>query len=165
MATYRFSAHANLLPVEALFLWADLDRVTEWMEGVTRVSDVAGRPDRPDFTLPGRRLPLVISPESRYTLWFGRRPVRVEVLWLADPRSTSAYRTRLDGSFRRGEILVTFEPEDGGSTVILEVRTDGLLPGIAGRLLAIGSYRGSFRGQLRSFARLAERDRLSRLIL
>ena len=58
-----------------------------------------------------------------------------------------------------------FEPEGAGSRVTLQVRTEGLLPGIAGRLLATGSYRGSFRGQLRSFARLAERERMSQLII
>jgi hypothetical protein len=165
MGTYRFSSHANLAPTEALFLWADLDRVTDWMDGVTRVSDVTGRPDRPDFTLPGRRMPLVISPESRYTLWYGRRPVRVEVLWLEEPRSTTAYRTKLDGTVRRGEMLVTFEPEGDGSRVTLEVRTEGRLSAFAGRLLATGAYRGSFRGQLRSFARVAERERWSKLII
>ena len=36
----------------------------------------------------------------------------------------------------------------------------------AGRaILATGSYSGSFRGQLHSFARLAERERLSKLII
>jgi len=72
---------------------------------------------------------------------------------------------RLDGSVRRGETQVSFEPDGSGSRVTLEVETEGVLPGIAGRLLAIGSYRGSFRGQLRSFARLAEREHLSKLII
>ena len=57
MGTHRFTVHANLAPVDALFLWADLDRVTEWMEGVTRVSDIIGRPDRPGFTLPAPTAP------------------------------------------------------------------------------------------------------------
>jgi hypothetical protein len=60
---------------------------------------------------------------------------------------------------------VTFEVEDSGSRVTLQVLTDGLLPSIAGRFLASGFYRGSFRSQLRSFARIAERERLGRLIL
>lgn len=165
MATYRFSVNVGLAPAEALMLWADLDRVTEWMDGATRVSDVTGRPGRPDFTLPGHTFPLVISPGSRYTLWFGRRPVRIEVLPLDDPQATTDYRTRLEGRARRGETFALFEPEGGGSRVTLEVRTEGLLPAIAGRLLATGSYRGSFRGQLRSFARLAERERLGKLII
>lgn len=165
MGTHRFNGHANLAPVEALFLWADLGRVTEWMDGVTKVSDVAGRDERPDFTLPGQQFPLVIAPGSRYTLWFRLGPVRHEVLYPEESRSTAAYRTRLEGTFRRGEMLVWFEAEDGGSRVTLEVRTNGLIPSIAGRLLATGSYRGSFRGQLRSFARRAERERLGRLIL
>jgi hypothetical protein len=151
--------------VDALFLWADLDRVTEWMEGVTRATDVVSRHDRPDFTLPGRRHPLVIMAGSRYVLWFRLGPVRHEVVALGDARSTIGHRTRLTGRFRRGEMRVTFEAEDGGSRVTLDVRTEGLLPSIATRLLAVGSYRGSFRSQLRSFARTAEREHLGRLIL
>lgn len=165
MGTYRFGVHANLAPTETLFLWTDLDRVTEWMRGVRRVTDVAGRPDRPDFTLPGQKTPLVIAPGSRYTLWFRLGPVRHEVLPVDDPASTTAHRTRLEGTFRRGEMLVTFEPEGGGSRVTLDVQTDGLLPGIAGRVLAAGSFPGGFRSQLRSFARFAERERLSKLLI
>ena len=135
------------------------------MTGVTRVSDVAGRPDRPDFTLPGASWPLVSSPGSRYTIWFGRRPVRIEVLFPAQPEEGTVYRTRLDGSFRRGESLVRFEPNSDGSRVTLEVRSEGLMPGIAGRLMAIGSYRGTFRGNLRSFARLAEREHWGQLVI
>ena len=58
-----------------------------------------------------------------------------------------------------------FEPHSDGSRVTLEVRTEGLVPGIAGRLLATGSYRGSFRGDLRSFARLAEREHWGQLVI
>jgi hypothetical protein len=60
---------------------------------------------------------------------------------------------------------VTFTEESGGSRVILEVRTQGIMPTIAGWVLAIGSYRGSFRSQVHSFVRVAERERLGRLIL
>ena len=73
---------------------ANLDRVTEWMAGATRVSDVTGRPGRTDFTLPGHTLPLVIAPGSRYTLWFGRRPVRIEVRARGDDRVSDARRWR-----------------------------------------------------------------------
>ena len=96
MGTYRFSVNAGLAPSDALMLWADLDRVTEWMAGATKVSDVTGRPGRPDFTLPGHTLPLVISPGSRYTIWFGRRPVRIEVL----PLDESAGDDRLSDAPR-----------------------------------------------------------------
>jgi hypothetical protein len=129
------------------------------------VSDVTGRDERPDFTLPGRRYPLVIMPGSRYVLWFRLGPVRHEVLALDLPRPTIGHLTRLGGRIRRGEMRVTFEPDDGGSRVTLEVSPEGLLPEIAARLLAFGFYRGSFRSQLRSFARIAERERLGRLIL
>ena len=165
MTTHRFTVTTRIAPTAALMLWADLDRITEWMTGVTRVSDVAGRPDRPDFTLPGASFPLVVSPGSRYTIWLGRRPVRIEVLYPAEGQEGTVYRTRLDGSVRRGESLVRFEPDPDGSRVILEVRTEGLVPGIAGRLMAIGAYRGSFRGNLRSFARLAEREHWGQLVI
>jgi Polyketide cyclase / dehydrase and lipid transport len=165
MSTHRFSVHANLVPANALFLWIDLDRVSEWMHGVTRVSDVTGPPDRPDFALPGQRNPLVVLPGSKYVLWFRFGPVRHVVLLLDQPQPATGHRTRLDGRFRRGEMLVTFEPEGGGSRVRLEVRTEGLLPSIAARLLALGFYRGSFRAQLRAFARVAERERLGKLII
>ena len=165
MRTHRFTVHANLAPVDALFLWADLDRVTEWMEGVTRVSDIIGRPDRPGFTLPGRRSPLVLVPGSRYVLWYRLGPARLEVLPLEDAQAPLGHRTHVSGRFRRGEVRVEFEAEDGGSRVTMSVRTESLLPSIAGRLLTAGFYRGSFRSQLRSFARVAERERLGRLIL
>ena len=163
MGTYRFTSHADLEPTAALFLWADLDRATEWMEGVARVSDVSLPAGRSPLLL-GGTWPLVIAPGSRYTLWFGRRPVRHEVLWLED-RGATAFRTRLEGFLRRGETLVTFDPEGGGSRVTLEIRPDGLVPGIVARFLATGTYRGGFRSQLRSFARRAERERLGHLIL
>ena len=165
MATHRFSVHANLAPVDALFLWADLDRVTEWMAGVRRVTDVAGREDRPDFTLPGRRNPLVLVPGSRYVLWYRLGPARHEVLLRHDAAAALGHRSRVDGRFRRGEIHAVFGADDGGSRVTLEVRPDGLMPSIVGLLLSIGWHRGSFRGQLGAFARLAERERLGRLIL
>ena len=107
----------------------------------------------------------MFTPGSRYTIWFGRRAVRVEVLFPTEPADGTAYRTRLDGSVRRGESLVRFEPHPDGSRVTLEVRTEGLVPGIAGRLLATGSYRGSFRGDLRLFARLAEREHWGQLVI
>jgi hypothetical protein len=165
MTTHRFSVHANLVPIEALFLWVNLDRVSEWMHGVTRVSDVIGRPDRPDFTLPRQRTPLVISPGSRYVLWFRFGPVWHEVLPVAQPGPRLDHRTRLHGRFRRGEMLVTFEPEGGGSRVRLEVQPEGLLPSLTARLMAVGFARGSFRRQLRAFAMVAERERLRRLII
>ena len=163
MGTYRFEVDVGLGPVDALFLWADLDRVTGWM-GVGGVSDVVVGRGMDPLVLPGRRFPLVIAPESGYTLRFRFRPVRVQVMWL-DDRSKTAYRTRLAGSLRRGELLATFEQHGSGSHLTLDIQTEGLLPGVVGRLLATGSYPGTYRGQLKAFARLAERERLSRLIL
>jgi hypothetical protein len=38
------------------------------------------------------------------------------------------------------------------------VRTRGLLGSLWNRILSTGSYRGSFRGELRAFARIVERE-------
>ncbi len=160
--THRLTEHANLSPTEALFLWTDLDRLHEWRHGMTRVTDVVV----PDGYGPMRAggWPLVIGPGATYTLWFGRSPVRHEVLWPED-RSATTHRTRVAGRLRRGEITVTFVPESGGSRVTLEVRPDGLLAAAMARVMATGWHRWGFRGQVRSFARAAERERLSHLII
>jgi hypothetical protein len=59
----------------------------------------------------------------------------------------------------RGENEGTFEPNGSGGTVLTQtLRTQGFLSAIAARIFATGSYRGSFRGELAEFARLAERE-------
>jgi hypothetical protein len=35
---------------------------------------------------------------------------------------------------------------------------NGIISRVMGRIFAFGSYRGSFRGELKSFVRLAERE-------
>jgi hypothetical protein len=160
--TVGFTDHASLSPSEALFLWTDLDRVHEWRHGLTRVTDVVV----PDGYAPMRAggWPLVIGPGSQYTLWFGRSAVHHEVLAPAH-RGVATHHTRVAGRFHHGDVLVTFAPESGGSRVTLEFRPDGLLPAATARLMATGGHRWGFRGQLRAFARLAERERLGHLVL
>jgi uncharacterized protein YndB with AHSA1/START domain len=140
MATYRFAVQVAA-PRERVFdLWTDLDRMKEWVGGVTRVSDVTGPVDQAG---------------TRYTVWFGAMRSQTEVLEAERPVH---FRTRFGNSILRGENSTTFEAEGDGTRLVQEFRTDGLISEIAARIFATGSYRGSFQGELNAFARLAERD-------
>jgi uncharacterized protein YndB with AHSA1/START domain len=45
MGHHRFSAHVNA-PREQIFaLWVNLDRLHEWLVGLSRITDVTGSPD------------------------------------------------------------------------------------------------------------------------
>jgi hypothetical protein len=78
-----------------------------------------------------------------------------EVLEAERPRRL---RTRFGSWMLRGETSVTFEPTATGTRLIQEFLTEGLIPAISARLFAIGSYKGSFRGELETFRRIAERE-------
>jgi polyketide cyclase/dehydrase/lipid transport protein len=139
MSVHRFSVNVAARQERAFDLWTDLDRLPEWVEGVTRVTDVTGPSDRAG---------------TRYTVWFGSMRSPTEILEAVRPRML---RTRFGNWLLRGESVVTFESDGSGTRVTQEFRTEGLIPAIAARLFATGSYRGSFRGELNTFARLAER--------
>ena len=56
-----------------------------------------------------------------------------------------------------------FEPDGRGGTVLRQtLRTNGVVAAVAARIFATGSFRGSFRGELAEFGRLAEREERSR---
>lgn len=69
------------------------------------------------------------------------------------------FKTRFGNRLLAGESGATFDPEDGGTRVTQEYVTRGVIPAIAAWIFSIGSYRGSFRGELNAFARIAERER------
>ena len=140
MSVYRFSVHVAA-PQETVFdLWTNLDRMAGWVGGVTKVTDITGPTDQTG---------------TRYTVWFGSMHSTTEILEGVRPR---LIRTRFGNRLLRGETRATFEPDDGGTRLTQEFRTEGLIPAIVARLFATGSYRGSFRGELNDFARLAEQD-------
>ena len=140
MAEYRFTILIDAPPAHVFDLWTDLDRIPDWIEGVTRVSDTTGPADRSG---------------TRYTVWFGRMASRTEVLE-ADP--PHRIRTRFGNALLKGETTATFEP-DGDRTRLVQVfRTHGLISGAMARIFATGSYRGSFRGELETFRRIAEQE-------
>lgn len=140
MGNYEFSVHVAA-PQERVFnAWINLDRIGEWVEGVTRVSDVSGPLDRP---------------ETIYTLWFGRMRGTVEVLAVERPR---LFRTRSTNVILKIENEARFEPDGDGTRISQTFRTIGLVSRLFARLFATGSYKGSFRGELNTFKRLVEAE-------
>jgi hypothetical protein len=78
-----------------------------------------------------------------------------EVLAADRPRHI---RTRFGNAILKGESDVTFEAEGGGTRIHQVFMTRGFIAAIFGRLFAMGSYRGSFRGELETFRKLVERE-------
>src|SRR5438876_10724208 len=121
MATHRVSVHVAA-PRERVFdLWTDLGRMSEWVGGVTRVTDAIGSAGEAG---------------SRYTVWFGGMRSRTEVLE-ADP--PARIRTRFGNWLLRGETTTTFDSEGDGTRVVEEFRTEGVIPAIAAWIFSIGS--------------------------
>ena len=140
MAVYRFET-LIAAPREVVFdLWTNLDRMAEWVGGVTKVTDVTGPTDQAG---------------TRYTVWFGRMRSPTEILEAERP---SWLRTRFGNRLLRGQTSVRFAPDGEGTRLTQDFRTEGFIPALAARIFAAGSYRGSFRGELEAFARLAERE-------
>ena len=140
MAHYRFAIRIAAPPDHVFDLWMNLDRMSEWTGGVTRVTDVTGPIDQPG---------------TRYTVWFGRIKSPTEIVEVRRPHHI---RTRFGNILLRGESAATFASEDGGTLLTEEFRTNGVISAIAARVFATGSYRGSFRGELAAFRELAERE-------
>ena len=140
MAEYRFSIHVEAPRQRVFALWIDLDRMGEWVGGVTRVTDVTGP---------------VEQAGTRYTVWFGPMRSPTEVLEVEPPERI---RTRFGNWLLRGESLATFDDEGGGTRLVQVLQTQGFISSIFGRLFSIGSSRGSFRGELEAFGALAERE-------
>lgn len=137
MGTFRFTVKVAAPPDRVFRLWTDLDRMKEWVGGVTGVTDVTGP---------------VAQAGTGYTVRFGRMQSRTTVLEADPPRHL---RTRFRSWLLSGETTANFEPEGDGTRITQEFRTEGLIAAIAARIFSMGSYRGSFQGELNAFARLA----------
>ena len=140
MATYRVSTFVAAPPERVFATWTDLDRFHEWIGGVSRVTHRFGSVDEAG---------------SRYTVWFGRMASPTEILAVERPWHI---RTRFGNAILKGESDVTFEAEGGGTRIHQVFVTRGFVAAIFGRLFAMGSYRGSFRGELEAFRELVERE-------
>jgi uncharacterized protein YndB with AHSA1/START domain len=137
---YRFTQEIAAQPEVVFDLWTDIDRLHEWTGGVSRVTDVTGPLDRVG---------------AGYTVWFGRMASPTIVLEVERPHT---FATRFGNRLLRGESRVTFEPTGTGTRLRQEFVTEGLVPAIVARLFSLGSWNGSFRGELAAFARIAERE-------
>jgi uncharacterized protein YndB with AHSA1/START domain len=138
--THRLTAFSAAPPERVFALWIDLDRMKEWVGGVTKVTDVTGPVDQAG---------------TRYIVWFGRVRSPTVVLEAERPRTFS---TRFGNWIMRGVNTTTFTPEAGGTRIDETFHTDGLMSAITARLFSVGSYKGSFQGELNDFAQLVERE-------
>jgi len=140
VARYTISTHVGA-PLERVFaLWTDLDRMGEWVGGVTGVSDVSGPVDRVGTT---------------YVVHFGPVKSPTEVLEVERPR---LFSTRFGSWILRGRSSATFEPDTDGTRITQSFETVGMISAISAWIFSRGSYEGSFRGELEKFARIAERE-------
>ncbi|HEY7523597.1 MAG TPA: SRPBCC family protein [Candidatus Limnocylindrales bacterium] len=140
MAHYSFTTHVAAPPDRVFELWTNLERMGEWVGGVTGVTDLSGPIDRVGTT---------------YVVRFG--PVRspTEIIDVERPRRLT---TRFGNWYLRGTNRATFEPDGDGTRLTQTFDTVGRVSAITSWVFSRGSYRGSFRGELEQFARLAERE-------
>lgn len=97
MGHYRFVVQVGAPPEQVFDLYTDLDRAHEWIEGLTRITDVTGP---------------VTSAGTRYTAWFGRMRSPSEILQVDLPRLV---RTRFGSWLLRGVEQATFEDQGHGT--------------------------------------------------
>ena len=140
MARYTISTHVAAPPEHVFALWTNLERMGEWVGGVTGVSDVSGPVDRAGTT---------------YVVHFGPMKSPTEILEVERPRR---FATRFGNWLLRGRSSATFEPDGGGTRVTQEFETVGL---DLGRLV-MGVLARLVRGQLSRRAREVRADRGAR---
>ena len=144
MAHYTISTHVAA-PIDEVFaLWTNVQRMGDWVGGVTDVTDVSGPVDRAGTT---------------YVVHFGPVKSPTEILEVERPRR---FATKFGSWVLRGRSSATFEPEHDGTRVTQEFDTVGRISAISAWIFSRGSYEGSFRGELEKFARIAEREAASR---
>lgn len=140
MPTYRLSTFVAA-PSELVFAtWNDPNRFHEWIGGVTGVTDRTGPTDQAG---------------SRYTVHFGRMTSPTEVLAAERPRHI---RTQFGNAILKGESDVTLTAEGAGTRIQQVIATRGFVSAIFGRIFSLGSYQGSFKGELETFRKLVERE-------
>lgn len=140
MAQHTFRIDIGARPESVYDIWADPVRSVEWTEGLTKVTDISGSPGHAG---------------TSYTAWFGRTGARVEVI-AAERPARFTWRVRLGPI--AAEFDTSFEPSASGTRMTESVRTTGVVAWLWNRILSTGSHRGSFRGELRAFARICERE-------
>jgi uncharacterized protein YndB with AHSA1/START domain len=140
VARYTIITHVEAPPEHVFALWTNLERMGEWVGGVTAVSDVSGSVEQPGTT---------------YVVHFGPMKSPTEVLEVERPR---LFATKFGNWILRGRSSARFEPDVDGTRITQTFETVGLIPAISSWVFSRGSYEGSFRGELEKFARIAERE-------
>jgi uncharacterized protein YndB with AHSA1/START domain len=141
MSKYRFVVDIEAPREQVFARWTDLDRMPEWIGGMRDVVDLSGPVDQAGTT---------------YTVRFGS--------WATSPTTVVAaerpshYSTRFGNTYLRGENEAWLEEIGGGTRLTQEFRVAGLLPRLMARVWATGSYKGSFRGELKHFKAICERE-------
>ena len=141
MAHYTFSTHVAAPPNQVFALWTNLDRIGEWIGGVTGGSATSrGRSTQVGTT---------------YVVHFGPVKSPTEILEVERPRR---FATKFGSWVLRGRSSATFEPDGDGTRITQEFETVGRVSSISAWIFSRGSYEGSFKGELKKFARIAERE-------
>ncbi|MDQ2673917.1 MAG: SRPBCC family protein [Chloroflexota bacterium] len=138
MAEHRVSVDIAASPEYVFALWMNLDRMAEWVGGVTKVTDLSG--------------PIDVAGTS-YVVHFGPMKSPTEILEVDRPHHV---RTRFGNLILKGESEVRFEPTPTGTRLTQVFRTRGVISALTGRLFAAGSHEGSFKGELEKFRTIAE---------
>jgi uncharacterized protein YndB with AHSA1/START domain len=140
VARYTITTRVGAPPEHVFALWTNLERMGEWVGGVTAVSDISGSVDQAGTT---------------YVVHFGPMKSPTEILEVERPR---LFSTKFGSWLLRGRSSTTFEPDLDGTRVTQTFETVGLMSAISSWVFSRGSYEGSFRGELEKFARIAERE-------
>jgi uncharacterized protein YndB with AHSA1/START domain len=140
VARYTITTYVGAPPEHVFALWTNLERMGEWVGGVTAVSAVSGSIDQVGTT---------------YVVHFGPVKSPTEVLEVERPR---LFATKFGSWILRGRSRATFEPDADGTRITQTFETVGLISAISSWVFSRGSYEGSFRGELEKFARIAERE-------
>lgn len=137
MARYTFTVRVDA-PRDLVFdLWTDLDRMAEWVGGITRVGEPSGPID---------------AVGTRYSVWFGGMRSDAVVI---DAERPQRFATRFGSRILRGTNRATFTEDGDGTLLTQQFDTEGVIPALVAWVFGHGSYRGSFRGELEAFAGLA----------
>ena len=145
MGRYQFTVDIAAPRDQVFDLWTNLDRAPEWIGGMAGVSDVSGPVDQVGTTYVTRFGNWAKSPT---TVIAAERPAR--------------FATRFGNWLLRGENHATFDETPAGTRLTQTFVTNGIIPAIAARIFATGSYKGSFRGELNEFKEICEREAVQR---
>lgn len=140
MARHTLTTQVAAPPDHVFALWTNVTRMGEWVRGVTAVTDVSGSVDQIG---------------ASYVVHFGPMRSPTTVIDVERPRR---FATRFGTWLLRGKTTATFEPDGDGTRIVQTFETVGLIPAISAWVFSRGSYAGSFRGELETFARIAERE-------